>query len=245
MKRLFILLLAVCTIGIAQAQVGIYRSTGYGAIKKEKVQRPRKPLPNAMIGVGAGIGLTSSKHVIYPNGTIDFNFAISITPKVALGGFMQWGILENWAFGAQVVAGDYFNHKGAFIGGIGYVMNARGNTHHWPNSNSEFYNYTLREHHYTRDGMNVTRYVLYNREVADGAFIRLGFVAKNNFYMTLDVGIFPDMYRAIIDRYENNKEIYAGKAEFETAATTTLTFGYAFNVAPKQRNKQIKEETAL
>ena len=243
MKRLFILLLAVCTIGIAQAQVGIYRSTGYGAIKKEKVQRPRKPLPNAMIGVGAGIGLTSSKHVFYPNGTIDFNFAISITPKVALGAFTQWGILENWAFGAQVVAGDYFNHKGAFIGGIGYVLNARGDTRKW--YSLDYGNYPYREHHYTRDGMNVTRYVLYDHELASGGFIRLGFVAKNNFYMTCDISIFTRMYRAIIDRYENNKQVYGGMSQYETAVTTTLTFGYAFNVAPKQRNKQIKEEAAL
>lgn len=251
MKRLFILLLAVCTIGITQAQVGIYRSAGYGAIKKEKVHRPRRPLPNAMIGIAGGLGLTSCPYVFYMNGALNFDFAISITQKAALGGFMHWGMLENWAFGAQVVAGDYFNHKGAFIAGIGYALNARAATYdEWynlPTFSGYNQSHPARVYKYTRDDMNVRRYVVYNEVgpfAASGAFLRLGFIAKNNFYMTFDLGVFPKMYRAIIDRYESSTEIYTVKKEYETAYTTTLSFGYAFNVAPKRKN-QLNEETAL
>ncbi len=43
MKRRSILLLAaLCLYGIAQAQVGVYRSSGWGAVQKERKERPKR-----------------------------------------------------------------------------------------------------------------------------------------------------------------------------------------------------------
>lgn len=247
MKRCCILLLALCTIGLAQAQVGLVRSSGYGAIKKEKVHRQRQ-MPNAFIGVAGGLGMTVSPHIVYPNGALNFDFAISIIPKVALGGFFQWGILENFSMGAQVVAGDFMNHKTAFIGGIGFAVNNRGSSadyHDFFINNRSHYDkgYTTT---YTRNDMNITRQVIYKTEHgAPGAALRVGFIAKNHFYMTADVVIVPNLYWYISDRYEPaNQAWYGNIVRDEAACTLSLSFGYAFGIAPKQK-KQEKQEAAL
>ena len=199
MRRFCILMLALCFIGLAQAQVGIYRSSGYGAIKKEKVQRPKKPLPTAMIGISAGGGVTASSHIIYPNGAVGFDFAISATPKFALGMFTQYGILENWSFGLQMVGGDFMSHKTAFVGGVGFALNARGRKNCQDNtilmldadhgSLGRHYQYTryYSTETFTNNGETVTRTVGFNYEgIAPGLAVRVGFVTPKHFYMLLD-----------------------------------------------------------
>lgn len=42
MKRISFVILAFCLCGIAQAQVGVYRSSGWGAVQKEKKERPKR-----------------------------------------------------------------------------------------------------------------------------------------------------------------------------------------------------------
>lgn len=246
MKRFYILLLALCTISLAQAQVGLVRSSGYGAIKKEKVHRTHQ-LPNAFVGVAGGLGLTVSPHIVYPNGALNFDFGISIVPKVALGGFFQWGILENWALGAQVVAGDYINHKTAFIGGFGMACNHRGASVPYGSTyiHGDSYYDRVYTTTYKRNDTDITRQVAFKSEGAMGVALRLGFMAKNHFYMTADLKIFPQMYKYITDRYERANEVwYGADVVHETAYTLSLSFGYAFAITPKQKN-QVKQEAAL
>lgn len=239
MKRLSVILLVLCLmVSAMHAQIGIVRSTGYGAVKKE---RPVLKLPDAMIGITGGIGMTVSQAIVYPNGALAFDFAISITPKVALGAFTQWGILENFSMGVLLVAGDYMNNKTSFVFGLGGAVNARAyNKANWRNT-YDGYGYETK---YSRGGVPIERFVRFYDSSVGGVAMRLGFITPKHFYMTFDCGIFPHMYRSVSDRYmPKNGTPYGTEVVDLTASTITLSFGYAFGIRPK--SKTAKQEAAL
>lgn len=252
MKRIGFILAVLCLCGVAQAQVGIYRSSGYGAIQKEKVKREKKPLPTAMIGLSAGGGVTASKHVLYPNGAVGFDFAISATPKFAMGMYTQWGVLENFSFGLQFVGGDFMHQRAAFVGGFGFAMNMKGTRYYQYPAISildGYYNsvpHYTNAYHYTTEtfsvgGQTVTRTIAYSN-ASFGPALRIGFITPKHFYMLFDASIFPRMYLGIVDRYQPaNHPWYGVESPAETAVTATVSVGYAFGINPK-RNKQINQE---
>ena len=236
MKRYCVLLFALFLIGTTQAQVGVYKSSGYGAIQKQK--KPKSPLPNAMIGVSGGVGITANQYVIYPNGAFGFDFAISMKPKWALGAYTQWGILENWSFGAQVVTGDFANNKSAFVFGVGFALNFRGlrGTYTGGNNSYSWHDGYCYSSTFTRNGVLTRRDIYYSSEVICGPSLRLGLTTKKHFFMALDVNVFPNIYKRITERYEQKGDFWYGAMAVEqTAATMTISFGYAIPVRPKQK----------
>ena len=240
MKKIQILLFVLCLSILSQAQVGVYKSSGYGAVEKQK--KPRKPLPTAMIGLSGGFGVTANQYVVYPNGAFGFDFAISASPHWALGLFTQWGILENFSFGAQIVNGNFANDKSAFVWGIGMAMNSRGSSHGERHYNSYYVEYQVATDSYTRNGITTQRWIYYNHDgISIGPAVQLGFTTPKHFYMLFDVSIFPYMYSKILDRYEQDGDIwYGAQVQEQTAATMTLSFGYAFSVKPK---KKVQDKT--
>ena len=236
MKRLWIIVLACCTISVTHAQVGVYRSSSYGSIKKEKVQRPKRALPTAMIGLTGGAGATISPHVIYPNGALSFDWAVSATPNFALGTYTQWGILENFTIGLQFVGGDFMSNKTAFVCGVGYSLNGRGAQASYTNLFGQNQHTYMTTETYQQGNVEVTRNIVYRGEIASGVGVRFGIITPKHLYMLLDAGIYPVMYDYITDRYERSgKAWYGALLRNETAATITLSFGYAFGIGNKSK----------
>lgn len=253
MKRLCLLWLVLCALCTAQAQVGIYRSSGFGAIKKEKVQRPKKPLPNAMIGLTGGFGVTVSPHIVYPNAALSFDWAISATPKFAIGMYTHWGIVENFAFGVQLVGGDFMHNKTAFVGGIGFALNTRGSKYNnneylkiYDTPNHSSYAWYYKTETIKSGSGTATRTIAYNYEgVAPGLSLRAGIITPKHVYILLGADVFPNMYLGIIDNYRPDGHPWYGASGYsETAATITLSLGYAFGIDPN-RKKQSNKEGAL
>lgn len=234
MKRINILIfLSLCFCLSAQAQVGVYRTSGWGAVQRERVSKERAPRPTAMMGITGGAGVTASQHVIYPIGALGFDFAISATPNFALGLFTQWGILENVSLGIEMVHGDFMNHRAAFVWGAGFAMNARC-TRGKNERMGSYYGSTnkLMTETFTVAGVPVTRNIWLDEAPVPGACVRIGVITPKRFYMTADLGIYPNLYRTITDRYEPADGAWYGVATSnkETAFGATISVGYAFGI---------------
>ena len=212
--------------------------------RKQKREANRKPLPNAMIGLGIGGGATINRYVIYPNGTLDFNFAISANKKWAIGLYTQWCIYESLNLGLQFVNGDY-TEKASFIWGLGVNGNLR-NGKDWYSGEFDYYN-TNRSTQttYERNGTTIYRMV-YHRFPCFGPDLRLGFATKGNFFMLFDVALVPNKYPVITERYQTGDQWHYSTVRNQMAATVTMTMGYCFKVQPaknaeKKRQKKLQE----